>query len=1140
LNLIGRELRGIKLTENIGNGAMGAVYAGRVSRPKRGLAAGTIVAVKVLHDHLSGDTSAVTRFKREAGLGLSLRHPNIVKIFQVGTERIDNTQIHFLVQEFIQGETLKAMIRDTCLLSDPFLRKIARQIAGALKEIHEKGIIHRDLKPENVFLDEGGRIKLVDFGFSHKERGLRSGESDRGFLGTVAYAAPERFGTHPVRMDSDLYSFGVVLYELAVGRNPFLAEDITATVARHMYTVPEEPRRINGSVSPFMNWFIRSLLDKDPAKRLGPSSRLVRILEKGEASRWWRSVGPETHPGTLSARRQSVHVIRRTEVYGRQREIAKLMELFDEVMAGKGLRTVCLAGESGAGKTRLIDRLLEELDNLGRPGRLLMVDGAQGTVKVPYLPLISALQSAFGLAGIEREAMRDAFQEKLMPLFPEGSRAAENLARFLISTLPDQADETEEFAPGLAIRLFSELFQALAREEPLIISVENTLIADPPTFQVVSGMLSYLREAPIMVLFTLRPEETFRDEFEKPNDLEGLLKTMEKTGGRNVINLKRLSRADVSRILCALAFPEKVANGPFGERVFAVTEGNPYLVLEIAKLVEVEGRLQNRAVNWHGLLQEIPASIQDLFYRRLFSLSPLERGILDFASVAGRRFTLEEIVDGLGLDFKDAAQALSRLQNRFALIRFVGRFYRFSHILIRELLYSRIEPRERAQFHRIIGEMHASCAEGCKLTGRDSYRAAVHFSRGRDHRRALEFFQEAFDYLRFKHFHDRAYQLAMNAAEHAEALDRKGEAPDPAFRCDLFLKQAEVSGFLGQREVQYKALKAALQAGRSSNVPSLMALVRLRIGQYHHATSRYFSALSMIEGALSWMRRIEDQRGEADALEALANLHKDMGDEERGRSHLKGALALRVRLEDPSGEAGVLVEMAEYYLRRSKPVAAKEALDKAQRIYQKLDDEQGLALVLMGLGRIELERGNFQTAERALKEAGRIAREVGNAALEADIYAGIGACRRERERIPEALAFFKKAHRIASMIKDVARQVRFLTAQARLLIHPENPDLDPSEGLAKARAALALSRKALLNVRDRIGALDALGSVFIKMERPLSAFAIFRKAFRSIEKEDAPAELVLEMRQKYEMLAKRLGKTKNLSKNSKSLKSSQG
>jgi tetratricopeptide (TPR) repeat protein len=889
-----------------------------------------------------------------------------------------------------------------------------------------------------------------------------------------------------------------------------------------------------------MSRFIRSLLEKDPAKRLGPSTRLVQILKKGEASRWWKSVGQETHPGTLSARRQGVHVVRRTEVFGRERETARLLGLFDEVGSGMGLRTACLPGEAGAGKTRLIDQLIEHLDRLDRPGRLLMVDGAQGTVKVPYLPLISALQTAFGLAGIGREDLRDAFREKLEPLFPAGSPAAENLARFLISALPDQAGETEEFAPGMAIRLFSELFQAMAREEPLLIAVENTLIADPPTFRVLSGMLSYLRKAPIMVLFTLRPEETFRDEFEKPNDLEGLLKTMERTGGRNVINVKRLTRADVSRILCALAFPEKVASGPFGERVFAVTEGNPYLVLEIAKLIEVEGRLEEKSVNWHGLLQEIPASIQDIFYRRLFNISPLERSILDFASVAGRRFTLDEIVDGLGLDFKDAARALSRLQNRFALIRFVGRFYRFSHILIRDLLYNRIDPEERARFHRIIGELHASRAEGRKLTGRDSYRAAVHFSRGRDHGRALEFFQEAFDYLRIKHFHDRAYQLAMSASEHAEALERKGKPLDPAFRCDLYLKQAEVSGFLGQREVQYKALKAALQAGRDSNVPALMALVRLRIGQYLHATSRFFSALSMIEGTLDWMRQVQDQRGQADALESLANLHKDLGDDDQARDHLKAALALRVQLKDATGEAGVLVDMAENYLRRSKPVAAKEALNKARRIYKKRKHQQGLASVIMGLGRIELERGNSQAAEKTFKEAGRIARGVGDAALEADIYALIGVCRRDRDRIREALAFFGKAHRIAAMIKDVARQVRFLYEQARLMIHPAHPKPDLITGLAHARAALALSRKAVLTARDRINALDALGSVFIEMKRPLSAYAIFRKAVRTIEEEGAPQDLAVRMKQKYEMLAKRLGKSKTISKNNKSLKAGQG
>ncbi|MBU0755766.1 MAG: protein kinase, partial [Planctomycetes bacterium] len=592
---------------------MGTVYSGRVVKNKRGMRVGDRVAVKVLHPHLGDDPTSVSRFKREAGLGLTMRHPNIVQILQVGTEIVDGLQIHFLVQEFVEGVTLKVFIQEAGLLGDPFLRKIAIQVAKALAYIHEKGIIHRDLKPENVFLEPEGVIKVVDFGFSHAERALMNHDSSEGFFGTVAYAAPERFGAGQVGTASDIYSFGILLYELALGENPYLGEDLSSTIARHLYTRPEEPRNKNPYISPFMSLFITALMEKDPNRRLGPAFRLLRILNKGESSRWWRSVRPETGERGLSARRQELPVIRRTEVLGRRRESTTLLTLFDEVATGKGSRAVCVSGEAGIGKTRLVDRLLEEMDSLGRPGKLILVEGAPGSIKVPYFPLLSALKNTLGLGGLDRETRRKSLQKKLEMLF-SGDRheKAEGLAHFLISALPDSGGALGDISPELTARRFADLFKALAKETPLLIVVENVLIADPSTFRVLLSLLGYLRTTSVMFIFTLRPGETFRDEQERPNELERLLEAMELCGGRHWIDLKRLSREEINRMLCALGFPDKIANGPFGERVFTVTEGNPYLALEIAKLIEVEGRLLRGDLNWHGLIQEIPSSIQDI------------------------------------------------------------------------------------------------------------------------------------------------------------------------------------------------------------------------------------------------------------------------------------------------------------------------------------------------------------------------------------------------------------------------------------------------------------------------------------------------------------------------------------------------
>jgi serine/threonine protein kinase len=575
LALIGKELRGIKLLSKAGAGGMGTVYQGRVQKSRRGLTAGMDVAVKVLHPHLADDPASLSRFKLEAGLGLSLKHPNIVRILHVGSERIEGAQVHFLVQEYVQGVTLEALVNEQDPLSDSFLRKIALQIAEALSEIHGREIVHRDLKPANVFLERDGTVKLADFGFSHVARGLRKSDSSSLFLGTVAYAAPERFGPYRATQSSDLYSFGVILYELAVGRNPFLGEGLNETLAHHADLVPTEPVLLNPSITPFMNLFIMKLLEKAPSARLGPSTRLTGILKEGQGSQWWKRNQPESQAGPISDRRRRLQVARKTPVYGRREETRLLLRLMEEVEETGTCRTVFLFGEAGSGKTRLMDRFLEELDRGEKPGRVFVLEGMQTRVKVPFFPIISAFRNAFDMGGLERDELREALIDKLTRICPDRAQEIERFSHFLISTVQDPDANPDILPPESIVRLFTEIFQTLAEEEPVILIVENVREADPPTFRVITSLLSQIRDTRILVLLTARPGETNQAEPEKGHDLQGFSHILEEEHDTRILQVKRLGRAGVNRIISELGFHEKMVNGPLGELIFGTTEGNP-------------------------------------------------------------------------------------------------------------------------------------------------------------------------------------------------------------------------------------------------------------------------------------------------------------------------------------------------------------------------------------------------------------------------------------------------------------------------------------------------------------------------------------------------------------------------------------
>jgi hypothetical protein len=176
------------------------------------------------------------------------------------------------------------------------------------------------------------------------------------------------------------------------------------------------------------------------------------------------------------------------------------------------------------------------------------------------------------------------------------------------------------------------------------------------------------------------------------------------------------------------------------------------------------------------------------------------------------------------------------------------------------------------------------------------------------------------------------------------------------------------------------------------------------------------------------------------------------------------------------------------------------------------------------LARIDLIQGAPAKALPLLKEAQRIASGVGDVALDADIQGALGRCRLEQLDFGNGASAFSEGLDLSIMIKDLARQVRFLMAQVELLAHPDNPALDRKEALAKARLAVHLSRNGELSVKDRVTALDSLASVFLALNRPRSAFAIIRKSLRILQKENGEEGMKTDFLKRYQALARKLGK----------------
>ena len=271
----GRVLGGrYRLIREIARGGMGTVWEAEdtlLDRP---------VAVKLLHAQFAEDPEFLERFRREARAAARLSHPNIVSIFDVGEDA--ETRTPFIVMELVNGGNLKERIQRSAPLPDSEIRALGAALAVALEYAHGRGIVHRDVKPQNVLLDEDGRPRLTDFGIAQAmaSKGLtRTGA----VMGSVHYLAPELARGRPALPQSDLYSLGVVLYEMATGRAPFEAETDLAVALAHAEQLPAAPRALNAHLAPDLERIIMRSLAKSPEDRFASGGDLASELRAAAA-----------------------------------------------------------------------------------------------------------------------------------------------------------------------------------------------------------------------------------------------------------------------------------------------------------------------------------------------------------------------------------------------------------------------------------------------------------------------------------------------------------------------------------------------------------------------------------------------------------------------------------------------------------------------------------------------------------------------------------------------------------------------------------------------------------------------------------------------------------------------------------------
>lgn len=261
-----------EIIEQIGIGGMAKVYKAKDKLLDR------FVAIKILKEQYAEDDEFLKKFNNEAQSAAKLSHINIVNVFDIGKDFFKGEMIHYIVMEYVEGQTLKDLIDHEGMLSNHDIIDYSTQIAQALKTAHQGGIIHRDIKPQNILIDNYGLAKVTDFGIARVSSNATITYTSS-ILGTVHYISPEQAKGKIVDEKSDLYSLGAVMYEMATGRVPFDADNSVGIAVMHIQDQPLAPKELNPNLSDHLNYIIMKLLEKDPTNRFTNAKELIDALD---------------------------------------------------------------------------------------------------------------------------------------------------------------------------------------------------------------------------------------------------------------------------------------------------------------------------------------------------------------------------------------------------------------------------------------------------------------------------------------------------------------------------------------------------------------------------------------------------------------------------------------------------------------------------------------------------------------------------------------------------------------------------------------------------------------------------------------------------------------------------------------------
>jgi serine/threonine protein kinase/predicted ATPase len=980
-----------EMLQDLGEGGIGRVYKAYDRWMKKDL------ALKVLTIDVQ-NPFFVDSFKKEFLLLSQLKHPGVVEVLDFGysktTARLEQPLPYFTM-EFVEGKSLQESFAN---FSDPLqapgefekLYHLIWQICSILEFLHLRGLVHCDLKPDNLKVtDRIFRPKILDFGLSEKIGSKRGKETK----GTLSYMAPEMFKEEPLDERTDLYSLGVILYQLMTSKLPFSFDDPVKIVSAHLEQKPIPPLELNALLLPSLNELIMKLLEKSPADRPCNATQVREMVEAGLKQDFKKTVKLDfPQEKTFLAHLYSGPLV------GRETELSLFEDHLKLAVSSSG-SCVYLSGEQGVGKTFLLQNLKMKC----QAQRIIFVDAnCLESQTLAYQPLIELLRK---LEPYVKNRCPDLYVQNLRDIFKRSSQ----------NSLPSQQAQT--FLHQKICQLLKEISCTL----PLVLIIENLQWADFSTLKFLEYFQAQKDKGKIFLCCSLREEK-----LKENTSLQTLIDHGIRERDAKHLKLERFDRSRTRSLILSKLTQQKLPS-EFFTYVHARTSGNPFFIMEVLKYL-----MENKVVFlknsiWTTDIERlkdlaVPDSIEAVLLKNLERYDKKTLNFLNVLSVIDKKFS-HRLLKELGLfDEKTQAEILSSLTNNQLLLKkeeFAGEriYYEFANQSLQSLLYQRVDKDKRIFWHKRAGVLleKLSSKEGEESV----FEIAHHYLEAGELEKAYQYallsaekMEQRFANPEVLRYLESAINVASRLPERQKATEKQAVA---LMRKADFCKKV---GELNQAERDYQAI---LQLIKNSSDLKMLAETYNDLGDTYRLMHDYKKGLSFLSRALGIRQKLNDPLEIAHTLNNIGILYWTDSQYQNALDTFQKTLKIDRRLGNKSYEASTLNNMGLVYWSQHQYAQALRCFTDALSVYRDLDDKEWIARTLNNIGITFVELGEYRKCIDHYLESFKLNKEIKNQKEMAYNLENLSEAYRKIGDYPTALQYGQKGVALASEIDFTER-----------------------------------------------------------------------------------------------------------------------